>query len=158
MRAFVSRSWACDRARQADSLQLDGELSQLERVLLERHVDRCSACAEFAADTSVLTQELRAAPLVRLERPIELPLRRRVGYRFASASAWAAAASVAATVLIAVMALPARQQSAPTGSAPPEKTYQRTNQDLRDLRILRIAQMRPLGFSLSGSFRGQQLT
>ena len=157
MRAFVSRSWACDRARQAVSLELDGELSQLERVLLERHVDRCSACAEFAADTSVLTQELRAAPLVRLERPIELPLRRRVGYRFANASAWAAAASVAATVLIAVMALPARQQSAPTSSAP-EKTYQRTNQDLRDLRILRIAQMRPLGFSLSGSFRGQQLT
>lgn len=157
MRTFVSRSWACDRARQAVSLHLDGELSQLERALLERHLDRCSACAEFAADASALTQELRVAQLVRLERPIELPLRRRRGYGFAHASAWAAGASVAATVLIAVMALPAQQPTAPA-SAPKNNTYQRTNQDLRDLRILRIAQMRPLGFSLSGSFRGQQLT
>jgi anti-sigma factor RsiW len=157
MRAFVSRSWACDRARQAVSLQLDGELSQLERALLERHVDRCSACAEFAADAAALTQELRVAPLVKLERPIELPLRRRAGYGFRHAGAWAAGASVAATALIAVLALPAQQQSAPV-SAPQNNSYQRTNQDLRDLRILRIAQMRPLGFSLSRSFRGQQLT
>jgi anti-sigma factor RsiW len=157
MRTFVSRSCACDRARQAVSLHLDGELSQLERALLERHLDRCSACAEFAADASALTQELRVAPLVRLERPVALPLRRRRDYGFGHASAWAAGASVAATALIAVMALPAQQPSAPA-SAPKSNAYQRTNQDLRDLRILRIAQMRPLGFSLSGSFHGQQLT
>ena len=155
MRTFVSRSWACDRARQAVSLHLDGELSQLERALLERHLDRCSACAEFAADASALTQELRVAPLVRLERPIELPLRRRVGYGFRHAGALATAASVAATALLAVMALPAQRQSAPSSAR--TVNNQRTNQDLRELRALRIAQLRPLAFSLSRSYRGQQL-
>ena len=155
MRTFVSASWACDRAHQAVSLHLDGELSQLERALLERHLDRCSDCAEFAADASVLTRELRAAPPVRLERPIELPLRRRVGYGFRNAGAWAAAASVAATALFAVMALPAQRRSAPTSAR--TIYYQKTDQDLRDLRALRIAQMRPLAFSLSRSYRGQQL-
>ncbi len=155
MRAFVSRSWACDRAHQAVSLQLDGELSQLECALLKRHLDRCSECAEFAADASALTRELRAAAPVRLERPIELPLRRRVGYGFRHAGALATAASVAATALIAVMALPDQRQSAPSSA---RTVYpQRTNQDLRDLRALRIAQLRPLAFSLSRSYRGQQL-
>jgi anti-sigma factor RsiW len=133
---------------------LDGELSQLERALLERHLGGCSACAEFAADASVLTRELRAAPPTRLERPIELPLRRRVGYGFRHAGAWAAVASVAATALLAVMALPAQrsQRGAPTVNV----SHQRTNQDLRDLRALRIAQLRPLAYSLSRSYRGQQ--
>jgi anti-sigma factor RsiW len=137
------------------SLRLDGELSQLEGALLERHLDRCPACAEFAADASALTRELRAAPPVRLGRPIELPLRHRVGYGFRHAGVWAAAASVAATALLAVMALPAQRQSGSTGT---RTTFdQRSNEDLRDLRILRIAQMRPLAFSLSRSYRGQQL-
>jgi predicted anti-sigma-YlaC factor YlaD len=155
MRTFPSPSWACDRARQAVSLRLDGELSQLERALLGRHLDCCSACAEFAADASALTRELRAAAVVRLERPIELPLRRRVGYSFRQAGAWAAAASVAATALFAVMTLPV--QRARPGAPAVNVSYQRGNQDLRDQRALRIAQLRPLAYSLSRSFRGQQL-
>jgi anti-sigma factor RsiW len=155
MRTFASKRWACDRAHQAVSLHLDGELSQLERALLERHLNRCAECAEFASDTSALTHQLRAAPPVRLERPIELPLRRRVGYGVRHAGAWAAAASVAATALFAVMALPAQRRSAPTN--PPATYSEKTNQDLRDQRALRIAQMRPLAFSLSRSYRGQQL-
>ena len=155
MRAFQSGSWACDRAHQAVSLQLDGELSQLERALLKRHLDRCSECAEFAADASALTRELRAAAPVRLERPIELPLRRRVGYGFRHAGAVATAASVAATALIAVMALPDQRPSAPSSARTVHP--QTTDQDLRDLRALRIAQLRPLAFSLSRSYRGQQV-
>jgi anti-sigma factor RsiW len=155
MRTFRSGSWACDRARQAVSLHLDGELSQLERVLMERHLDCCSACAEFAAHAAVLTRELRVAPAVRLERPIELPLRPRVGYRFGHIGAWAAATSVAATALFAVMALPAQRRHAPASA--PTIYHQTTNDDLSDLRLLRIAQMRPIAFSLSRSFRGQQV-
>ncbi len=155
MRYFPSRSWACDRARHAVSLRLDGELSQLEGVLLERHLDRCPACAEFAADTAVLTSALRAAPLVELERPVTLPLRRRVGFGIRSAGGWAAAASVAAAALLAMITLPAQQERVTRiqGNA----SYQRTNEDLRDLRTLRIAQMKPTGFSLSNAARGQQL-
>jgi len=154
MRTFPS-SWACDRARQAVSLGLDGELSQLERVLLERHLERCAACAEFSADVSGLTHQLRAAEVVRLERPIELPLRRRVGQGVRHAGAWAAVASVAVTALLAVTALPV--QRARPGAPVTETVHQSTNQDLVDQRALRIAQMRPLAFSLSRSFHGQQL-
>jgi predicted anti-sigma-YlaC factor YlaD len=154
MRTFPS-SWACDRAREAASLALDGELSQLERALLGRHLDRCPACAAFSADVSALTQELRAAEVVRLERPIELPLRRRVGHGIRHAGAWAAAASVAVTALLAVTALPAQRVRPGTPAVP--IVGQSTNQDLVDQRALRIAQMRPLAFSLTPSFRGQQL-
>jgi anti-sigma factor RsiW len=138
------------------SLRLDDELSQLERVLLDRHLDRCPACAEFAADTAVLTHELRAASLVKLGRPIELPLRRRVPISFRSAGAWAAAASVAATALLAVMTLPTQRERVATVRQ--DTYYQRSNQDLRDLRRLRIAQMTPPALSLSRAERGQQLT
>jgi anti-sigma factor RsiW len=155
MRAFPSGSWACDRAHQAVSLQLDGELSQLERALLKRHLDRCSECAEFAADASALTRELRAAAPVRLERPIELPLRRRVGSGFRHAGAWAAAASVAASALLAVMSLPARQ--VPTGSPNAGTSSPTANDDLREMRELRVAQLKPLALGVSQSWHGQQL-
>jgi anti-sigma factor RsiW len=154
MRTFPT-SWACDRAREAASLALDGELSQLERVLLERHLDRCPACAEFSADVSALTRELRAAEVVRLERQIELPLRRRVGHGFRNVGAWATTAAVAVAALLAVTALPAQRARPGTPGVP--NVQQSTNQDLVDQRALRIAQMRPLAFSLTPSFRGQQL-
>jgi predicted anti-sigma-YlaC factor YlaD len=154
MRTFPS-SWACDRAREAASFALDGELSQLERALLERHVDRCPACAAFSADVTALTLELRAAAFVPLERPIELPLRRRAGHGLRHAGAWAAAASVAVTAVLGVTALSA--QRARPGTPVVRNVGHSTNQDLRDLRALRIAQMRPLAFSLAPSFHGQQL-
>lgn len=155
MRTSPPQSWACDRARQAASVGLDAELSQLERALLDRHLERCAACAEFAADLASITVELRAAAPVQLEVPISLPLRRRAGYAVRNLGAWMAAASVAATALLAVLTLPAQR----TDSAPVIRPggYQRTNQDLRDLRALRIAQMKPPAQSLARSVHGQQL-
>lgn len=57
------RSHACERARTWVSLSLDGELSELERRLLEAHTARCTACAEFAAEIESVVHELRSAPL-----------------------------------------------------------------------------------------------
>jgi len=155
MRAVENPGWACDRARQAVSLGLDGELSQIERVLMERHFDRCPSCAEFAADTTSLTGALRAAEPVMLDRPIQLPLRRRAGYVVRHAGAWIAAASVAATALLAVLTLPAHRQASSVN--PSYGYYMSTNQDLRDLRTLRNAQMKPLALVLSRPLRGPQL-
>jgi len=151
MRSFSTRSWACDRAREAVSLRLDSELSQLEEVLLERHLGRCAACAAYAAETAAITGELRRAPLVALERPIDLPRRRRAGHVFRG-GAWAGAAAVAVTALGAMLTLPA-QHEAPTTST----GYMARNQDLRDLRVLRTAQMKPLALRLSRPLRGPQL-
>ena len=67
------RPFACERAREWVSLQLDGELSELERTLMRAHLDRCADCQAFSADLSSLTMELRTAPLELLLRPVVVP-------------------------------------------------------------------------------------
>jgi anti-sigma factor RsiW len=56
------RTSSCERARAWVSLALDGELSELERRLLEAHVSRCADCAAFGAQVEALVTELRSAP------------------------------------------------------------------------------------------------
>ena len=88
---------ACDRARQWATADVDGELSRFEIVLLRAHLDACPSCREFHAAVGGITKTLRATPLERLERAIEVRrLRWRVRSRFAPA---AAAMAVAAVVL-----------------------------------------------------------
>ena len=77
------------------SLQLDGELSELERALFDAHLARCDACAVYVREIGAATRGLRAAELERPARPITLPSRRRV-LRPAHVSA------VAATLVMAL--------------------------------------------------------
>lgn len=75
------RALSCERAREWASLELDGELSELERVLLAAHERRCPVCAEAVARTRALTSALRETPLVEPSRPLAVPdgpSRRRV--------------------------------------------------------------------------------
>lgn len=74
----VRFSVACERAREQVSLSLDGELSQLEHRLLDAHLARCAACGAYAADVAAVTEQMRAAPLETLERPVEVRRQRRV--------------------------------------------------------------------------------
>jgi len=60
----------CTRVREQISLELDGELSQLERRMLGTHLERCSACATYADDVRDLTERIRSAPLQALRRPV----------------------------------------------------------------------------------------
>jgi hypothetical protein len=88
---------ACDRARQWATAEVDGELSRFEIVLLRAHLDACPSCREFHTAIGGITRTLRATPLERLERAIEVKrLRRRLRPRLAPA---AAAMAVAAVVL-----------------------------------------------------------
>lgn len=86
----------CERAREWVSLELDGELSELEHALLRAHLERCEPCAAAARHVRAFTAALRAAPL---ERPVAvpaLPRRRRPAVRVLHVGA--AAAAVAAAV------------------------------------------------------------
>ena len=88
----------CDRARTWAALAPDGELSELERKLLDAHLLRCPGCAHFALDVAAIASELRAAAPVRLPRPLSVPIwRRRPVY--ARVRAVGAAAAVAAMAL-----------------------------------------------------------
>jgi anti-sigma factor RsiW len=92
------RGALCERARSWAALAPDGELSELERKLLDSHLARCGACSAFAVEVAALAAELRAASLQPLPRPVALPVwhRRR---------AWAGVRTVSAAAAVAVMAL-----------------------------------------------------
>ncbi|MDQ3065813.1 MAG: zf-HC2 domain-containing protein [Actinomycetota bacterium] len=92
------RGVLCERARAWASLAPDSELSELERKLLDSHLERCSACASFAVQVAAVAAELRAASFQPLLRPISVPSwhRRRV---------YARVRAVGAAAAVAVMAL-----------------------------------------------------
>lgn len=79
------------------SLELDDELSQLERAMVESHLRRCAACRSFRDDLVSFTREIRDAPLEEFSGlPLVVPRRRRA-YPDALA-----VASVAASIAVAV--------------------------------------------------------
>ena len=152
MRRIPAQSWACERARRALSLRLDEELSELEEGALESHLALCAHCGAFAADVAAATSALRAAPLETLGRRIELPIRRS-GFAARTATAWVAGATAAAAALLAVTVLPSNRVQGPPSIRPVPSN----NQDLRDLRVLRKAQMKPAALILSRPARGAEL-
>jgi anti-sigma factor RsiW len=60
----------CTRVREQVSLELDGELSQLEQRMLATHLERCPRCAAYAADVRDLTERIRNAPQAVMQRPV----------------------------------------------------------------------------------------
>lgn len=72
----------CIRAREWASLRVDGELSELERLLLRRHLARCESCRTFAESLHTTALILRATPVQGPSRPLapepppERPVRR----------------------------------------------------------------------------------
>jgi anti-sigma factor RsiW len=71
-------SLVCTRTREQVSLQLDDELSQLERRMLVAHLARCAECRAFSDDLTAVTEKLRYAPFEKLERPIVIRAPRRI--------------------------------------------------------------------------------
>jgi anti-sigma factor RsiW len=68
---------SCDRTRALLSRQLDAPLSELERRAVSLHTTRCAACRAFERQSHWITEELRAAPLQSLPRPVTISVPRR---------------------------------------------------------------------------------
>lgn len=101
------RPESCERARQWASQRVDGELSQLERACLERHIGGCMHCRSFAGQVAEVGALLRSAPLVRLSQPVRIellarPYRRSLRTRALPLSLAGALGIVAAAALLAV--------------------------------------------------------
>ena len=126
--AHSPRDGRCERARQWASLRVDGELSELEDSLLEKHLEGCSSCSAFAVGLAATTEAVRAVPLERpeisyprFERPvIRLPVGRRVAI-----VAVAAAAALGAFVGSSLQ----KPSPAPAPGGSPQLSF-RTDQDL----------------------------
>jgi anti-sigma factor RsiW len=88
----------CSRAREWISLALDGELSELEDALLQRHLAGCAACAGYFATVRAATGELRAAPPVPAHVEVPLPRSSLGSMRRALAPIAAVLAVVAGTL------------------------------------------------------------
>jgi hypothetical protein len=86
----------CERVRAWAALAPDGELSQLERRLLDTHLGYCEDCREFASGVAAVACSLRAAAL---HRPARLLAPIPVRPRLVRVRAAAAAAAVAALAL-----------------------------------------------------------
>jgi anti-sigma factor RsiW len=106
------RTTTCDRAAQWISLDLDGELTELERVGLARHLDRCESCRATSAEVRGFTRLLRSAPLVELAVPVAVVPPRVRARRGAGVAVLAACAAVVA----AVVALPHTGRNPSTGA------------------------------------------
>ncbi len=90
----------CERARAWASLDVDGELSEIERAFLRSHLVRCAECTEYVGRLQAMEEVLRSAPLERLSAPVEIRSvrsgRRTRAFMAAASTAVAATAAVAA--------------------------------------------------------------
>ena len=107
----TGHSVACDRVRAQISLEVDGELSQLERAMLAAHVIRCASCHAYRERVHAFTRELRSAPLVQLSGRLLVRRPRRVATVARFQAGVAAALAFAVVGAASQMAVPQRGDS-----------------------------------------------
>jgi predicted anti-sigma-YlaC factor YlaD len=130
----------CQRAREAVSAQLDGELSELGSARLSAHLRECDACTRYAAELASIATRLRTAPLERPGVPVELPARRR-------RPALQLAAAAAAVVALAASSLALGHALGSAGGHPARTATQPTtpnlDQDIVNQHILAMERRLP---------------
>jgi predicted anti-sigma-YlaC factor YlaD len=107
----TGHSVACDRVRAQISLELDGEISQLERALVDAHLRRCADCSAFRARARAFTTELRVAPLARPPADLHVSRPRRISVVARYQAGVAAAMALAIVGVASEMATPQRGDS-----------------------------------------------
>jgi anti-sigma factor RsiW len=106
---------ACAQAAQWLSLELDGELSELERAALDVHLERCADCAYSRAELVAFTSLIREAPPEPPRVPVAvLPPRGSRGKRRARRAVAAVAIAGVLAATIAVFGAPHGSQNRST--------------------------------------------
>jgi predicted anti-sigma-YlaC factor YlaD len=133
----------CDRTREWAALELDGELSEFERALMQAHLDRCAECRAFSTDVVEITARLRSAPLEPLPQPVTLPDRRRVAsFRHLQVAA-AAAVVLAAAGLGGLYGSVRGDEPALSATATGHATSLAAVSEDRLVRAVRLAYLKP---------------
>jgi predicted anti-sigma-YlaC factor YlaD len=149
----------CHRAREWASIELDGELSSFEDVLLRAHLAVCPSCREFRGGIEGFTGALRAAPLEHFDSSIEIArIRRRARLRLAPAAAAVAVAAVGLGSILAssavrsgsVGAAPVRAQAATSDVAALDTMNLRTSTALERLNAFQQIRVTNANRSLRG--------
>ena len=140
MRFVPRQNVLCERGREWVSLRLDGELAELVQKMLDSHLARCAECRAFEADLVATTGLVRATPLEQLERPVSLPVGRRLALSTRRVTAVAASAAAVALGLAAFLNLPS---SGPLAAAPVLPRVAGDNSDLDQARLVRATLLRP---------------
>jgi anti-sigma factor RsiW len=105
----VARPPECDAALERASLAVDGELDDVGRAHLARHLDRCADCCRLARRMEAAAELLRQAP----PEPVHCTLHRARLLRSTSSTPGRHSAGAAVAVAAIVLA---------TGALPPPET------------------------------------
>jgi anti-sigma factor RsiW len=126
----------CERTREWISLELDGELSDFERALMNAHLVCCVECTEFQTDIRTITSRLRSERLEPVPAPVAPSLRRRRPVRVTQVAA-AAAVVLAAAGLGSILGSVRLNGDSPVSEPPAAAAAVRPLPDplLRDLRL-----------------------
>ena len=126
----------CERVRAQVSLQLDRELSELERRMMESHLDRCSECDAFEQDVAALTKSLRHAPLESPRRRVVVHAPRRVS--FARVQVGVAAAVAVVSLGVAVQFAGSEPEQLPASWSSPGASFHVATDDELALEVRQI--------------------
>jgi hypothetical protein len=130
----------CDRARQWSSLRVDGELSELEDVLLEQHLGGCADCCSFEADLHSAAQVLRTSPVEAPAFAFRMPARAAV--RFPASRRLAVAGLAVALALGSLVGSTLNRPATLPKQPAPQVSW--LTRDLNELRQLPRQQLKPV--------------
>ena len=157
--ALRAESANCDRARAWASLRLDGEISELEVALLEAHLRRCAECSEYEETMRGAVLALRTQPLERLDHSVVVTGRRRIAVRPAAVARVAAVVAAVVGVSAVLSMQSAKGPTSPVAKTPVVAVDDNDLQQLRALRVLQLGGRPPRGSGVGtfGAVTSRQL-
>jgi anti-sigma factor RsiW len=114
-------------------MRLDGELSELEGALLDRHLESCPACLAFDARLRATARTLRVTPTESPAHPIAIPSQPRRRVAVPSGRRVAVVAIAAALALGSLVGSQLHRPAAGPSNGEPQ-IAQLTRSDLNQLR------------------------